>query len=266
MRWVPSLFYPMVLHWHYIKGFLTASICSRQVHMNMMNICDATKGRNKGGNSTSAHLLFNSMSICFLLLLRLETDQVLHHSSADVWPHTYVSQGLYCLSSSDAWDPITSQPSGVASPAAGSYIMAAGEDRNLLLWAAAALFFFGGSPCTVPACRWRQWSRGHARRGLRRHGRQLPTAASGSTSLSAAQPAPAASAASPLPAAAASAVPTTTGRVAIRMWLNLHRTAWSVRIVYFYISATRLLLARAAFHPRWQEFISIMSPMSRGLL
>ncbi|XP_049890391.1 protein FAM131B-like isoform X6 [Epinephelus moara] len=53
-------------------------------------------------------------------------DQVLHHSSADVWPHTYVSQGLYCLSSSDAWDPITSQPSGVASPAAGSYIMAPG--------------------------------------------------------------------------------------------------------------------------------------------
>ncbi|XP_029023655.1 uncharacterized protein LOC114866125 isoform X5 [Betta splendens] len=53
-------------------------------------------------------------------------DQMLH-SSADVWPHTYVSQGLYCLSSSDAWDPITSQPSGVASPAAGSYIMAAGS-------------------------------------------------------------------------------------------------------------------------------------------
>ncbi|XP_074543727.1 uncharacterized protein LOC141803524 isoform X5 [Halichoeres trimaculatus] len=53
-------------------------------------------------------------------------DQVLHHSSADVWPHTYVSQGLYCLSSSDAWDPITSQPSGVASPGGGSYIMAAG--------------------------------------------------------------------------------------------------------------------------------------------
>ncbi|XP_051245613.1 protein FAM131B-like isoform X5 [Dicentrarchus labrax] len=53
-------------------------------------------------------------------------DQVLHHSSADVWPHTYVSQGLYCLSSSDAWEPITSQPSGVASPAAGSYIMATG--------------------------------------------------------------------------------------------------------------------------------------------
>ncbi|XP_047461786.1 uncharacterized protein LOC125020478 isoform X2 [Mugil cephalus] len=54
-------------------------------------------------------------------------DQVLHHSSADVWPHTYVSQGLYCLSSSDGWDPITSQPSGVASPAAGSYIMGGGS-------------------------------------------------------------------------------------------------------------------------------------------
>ncbi|XP_031150617.1 uncharacterized protein LOC116046400 isoform X1 [Sander lucioperca] len=53
-------------------------------------------------------------------------DQVLHHSSADVWPHTYVSQGLYCLSSTDAWEPITSQPSGMASPAASSYIMAAG--------------------------------------------------------------------------------------------------------------------------------------------
>lgn len=48
----------------------------------------------------------------------LRSDQGLHHSSADVWPHTYVSQGLYCLSSSDAWDPITSQPSGMASPAA----------------------------------------------------------------------------------------------------------------------------------------------------
>nr|XP_061808366.1 uncharacterized protein LOC133599567 [Nerophis lumbriciformis] len=54
-------------------------------------------------------------------------DQILHQSSGDVWPHTYVSQGLYCLSSSDAWEPITSQPSGLASPAAGSYIMAAGN-------------------------------------------------------------------------------------------------------------------------------------------
>ncbi|XP_072304367.1 uncharacterized protein [Eucyclogobius newberryi] len=54
-------------------------------------------------------------------------DQILHHSSADVWPHSYVSQGLYCLSSSDAWDPITSQPSGMASPAASSYIMGGGS-------------------------------------------------------------------------------------------------------------------------------------------
>ncbi|XP_035247602.1 protein FAM131B isoform X2 [Anguilla anguilla] len=53
-------------------------------------------------------------------------DQILHHSSADVWPHTYVSQGLYCLSSSDAWEPISNEPSGVASPAAGSYVMAGG--------------------------------------------------------------------------------------------------------------------------------------------
>ncbi|KAJ3598024.1 hypothetical protein NHX12_001538 [Muraenolepis orangiensis] len=49
-------------------------------------------------------------------------DQILHHSSADVWPHTYVSQGLYCLSSSDAWEPINNETSGVASPAAGSYV------------------------------------------------------------------------------------------------------------------------------------------------
>ncbi|XP_024256547.1 protein FAM131B isoform X3 [Oncorhynchus tshawytscha] len=51
-------------------------------------------------------------------------DQATHHSSADVWPNTYVAQGLYCLSSSDAWEPISNDPSGVASPAA--YIMAGG--------------------------------------------------------------------------------------------------------------------------------------------
>lgn len=50
-------------------------------------------------------------------------DQILHHSSAEVWPHTYVSQGHYCLSSSDAWEPINNDPSGVASPAAGSYVV-----------------------------------------------------------------------------------------------------------------------------------------------
>ncbi|XP_069393140.1 probable serine/threonine-protein kinase MARK-C isoform X6 [Paralichthys olivaceus] len=49
-------------------------------------------------------------------------DQILHHSSAEVWPHTYVSQGHYCLSSSDAWEPINNDPSVVASPPAGSYV------------------------------------------------------------------------------------------------------------------------------------------------
>ncbi|MBN3308492.1 F131B protein, partial [Amia calva] len=53
-------------------------------------------------------------------------DQILHHSSADVWPHTYVSQGLYCLSSSDAWEPMSNEQSGVASPAAGSYVVGGG--------------------------------------------------------------------------------------------------------------------------------------------
>ncbi|XP_028820266.1 uncharacterized protein fam131ba isoform X2 [Denticeps clupeoides] len=53
-------------------------------------------------------------------------DQPLHHSTAEVWPHTYVSQGLYCLSSSEGWEPISNEPSGVASPAAGSYVMAGG--------------------------------------------------------------------------------------------------------------------------------------------
>ncbi|XP_069038963.1 protein FAM131B isoform X3 [Lepisosteus oculatus] len=57
-------------------------------------------------------------------------DQILHHSSADVWPHTYVSQGLYCLSSSDAWEPMSNEPSGVASPAAGSYVVAGGPSSQ----------------------------------------------------------------------------------------------------------------------------------------
>lgn len=56
--------------------------------------------------------------IFFFSVNDLRSDQGLHYSSADVWPHTYVSQGLYCLSSSDAWDQITSQPSGLTSTAA----------------------------------------------------------------------------------------------------------------------------------------------------
>uniref|UniRef100_A0A3P8WQ54 Family with sequence similarity 131 member B n=1 Tax=Cynoglossus semilaevis TaxID=244447 RepID=A0A3P8WQ54_CYNSE len=103
-----------------------------------------------------------------------QENQILHQSSADVWPHTYVSQGLYCLSSSDAWDPITSQPSGVASPAAGSYIMAA---------------VFGG------------------------YGQQLPPSAPSSAGAAAAEPTPAAAAAAAAPSlpAARPAVPAATG-------------------------------------------------------
>lgn len=56
------------------------------------------------------------------------TDQMVHHSSAEVWPHNYVSQGLYCLSSSDAWEPISNEQSGMASPATGSYVMAVGSE------------------------------------------------------------------------------------------------------------------------------------------
>ncbi|XP_067305226.1 probable serine/threonine-protein kinase MARK-C isoform X8 [Pseudorasbora parva] len=55
-------------------------------------------------------------------------DQIVHHSSTEVWPHNYVSQGLYCLSSSDAWEPISNEQSGVASPATGSYIMGVGTE------------------------------------------------------------------------------------------------------------------------------------------
>lgn len=38
----------------------------------------------------------------------------------DSWPHSYVSQGMYCLGSSDAWE--TSDQSLIASPATGSYL------------------------------------------------------------------------------------------------------------------------------------------------
>ncbi|XP_056618962.1 protein FAM131B isoform X8 [Triplophysa dalaica] len=55
-------------------------------------------------------------------------DQMMHHSSAEVWPHSYISQGMYCLSSSDAWEPISNEQSGMASPATGSYVMALGSE------------------------------------------------------------------------------------------------------------------------------------------
>ncbi|NXA00122.1 F131B protein, partial [Nesospiza acunhae] len=38
----------------------------------------------------------------------------------DGWPHSYVSQGMYCLGSSDAWE--ASDQSLIASPATGSYL------------------------------------------------------------------------------------------------------------------------------------------------
>lgn len=50
-------------------------------------------------------------------------DQILQHTAAEVWPHSYVSQGHYCLSSSEAWDPISSNPAAVASPPAASFMM-----------------------------------------------------------------------------------------------------------------------------------------------
>uniref|UniRef100_A0A8C6SCS3 Family with sequence similarity 131 member Bb n=1 Tax=Neogobius melanostomus TaxID=47308 RepID=A0A8C6SCS3_9GOBI len=50
-------------------------------------------------------------------------DPILHHTAAEVWPHSYVSQGHYCLSSSDAWDPINSNPAAVSSPPASSFMM-----------------------------------------------------------------------------------------------------------------------------------------------
>lgn len=70
---------------------------------------------------SAAPILKSANSSCHIFLF--PADQILHHSSAEVWPHTYVSQGHYCLSSSDAWEPINNDPSGVASPPAGSYVM-----------------------------------------------------------------------------------------------------------------------------------------------
>ncbi|XP_016413962.1 protein FAM131B-like isoform X2 [Sinocyclocheilus rhinocerous] len=82
------------------------------------------------GESTSVGS--NQGSIAYLSEANQESitsrDQTVHHSSAEVWPHNYVSQGLYCLSSSDAWEPISNEQSGVASPATGSYVMAVGTE------------------------------------------------------------------------------------------------------------------------------------------
>lgn len=197
--------------------------------------------------------LFMAASICSLLFL--QTDQVLHHSSADVWPHTYVSQGLYCLSSSDAWDPITSQPSGVASPAAGSYIMAAGEDSHHL----------PGCCCSVRSC--------VVDRAL--------CALAGGSSGAGGTPGEG------YEGTVGSYLQQHQAQLALQqhnqlhqlqqlhhyqqqqllqyqqqqvglLWLNLNHSAWSVcKRYFFYIRGTRLLFGRARLpvHPRWQGVI-----------
>uniref|UniRef100_A0A8D2IYU2 Family with sequence similarity 131 member B n=1 Tax=Varanus komodoensis TaxID=61221 RepID=A0A8D2IYU2_VARKO len=48
----------------------------------------------------------------------MENQDHLAQAQYDSWPHSYVSQGMYCLGSSDAWE--TSDQSLIASPAAGS--------------------------------------------------------------------------------------------------------------------------------------------------
>uniref|UniRef100_A0A670ZQ11 Family with sequence similarity 131 member B n=1 Tax=Pseudonaja textilis TaxID=8673 RepID=A0A670ZQ11_PSETE len=50
----------------------------------------------------------------------MENQEHLAQVQYDSWPHSYVSQGMYCLGSSDAWE--TSDQSLIASPAAGSYL------------------------------------------------------------------------------------------------------------------------------------------------
>ncbi|XP_063734395.1 AT-rich binding protein isoform X2 [Eleginops maclovinus] len=78
---------------------------------------DGESPRSGSNMGSVAHLSeFNQESIT-------SRDQMLHHSSAEVWPHTYVSQGHYCLSSSDAWEPINNESSGVVSSPAGSYVL-----------------------------------------------------------------------------------------------------------------------------------------------
>ncbi|XP_038597184.1 protein FAM131B isoform X1 [Tachyglossus aculeatus] len=50
----------------------------------------------------------------------MESQDPLAQVPYDSWPHSYVSQGMYCLGSSDAWE--TSDQSLIASPATGSYL------------------------------------------------------------------------------------------------------------------------------------------------
>ncbi|XP_019404042.1 PREDICTED: protein FAM131B isoform X2 [Crocodylus porosus] len=50
----------------------------------------------------------------------MENPEHMAQTQYDSWPHSYVSQGMYCLGSSDAWE--TSDQSLIASPATGSYL------------------------------------------------------------------------------------------------------------------------------------------------
>uniref|UniRef100_A0A8B9FSW2 Family with sequence similarity 131 member B n=1 Tax=Amazona collaria TaxID=241587 RepID=A0A8B9FSW2_9PSIT len=50
----------------------------------------------------------------------MESQEHMAQTQYDSWPHSYVSQGMYCLGSSDAWE--TSDQSLIASPATASYL------------------------------------------------------------------------------------------------------------------------------------------------
>ncbi|XP_039099015.1 protein FAM131B isoform X2 [Hyaena hyaena] len=58
----------------------------------------------------------------------MESQDALAQAPLDGWPHSYVSQGMYCLGSSDAWE--ASDQSLIASPATGSYLGPAFDDSQ----------------------------------------------------------------------------------------------------------------------------------------
>ncbi|XP_027631981.1 protein FAM131B isoform X1 [Tupaia chinensis] len=58
----------------------------------------------------------------------MESQDALAPGPMDGWPHSYVSQGMYCLGSSDAWE--ASDQSLIASPATGSYLGPAFDDSQ----------------------------------------------------------------------------------------------------------------------------------------
>uniref|UniRef100_G1PRJ9 Family with sequence similarity 131 member B n=1 Tax=Myotis lucifugus TaxID=59463 RepID=G1PRJ9_MYOLU len=58
----------------------------------------------------------------------MESQDALTQAPMDGWPHSYVSQGMYCLGSSDAWE--ASDQSLIASPATGSYLGPAFDDSQ----------------------------------------------------------------------------------------------------------------------------------------